>query len=530
MFDAVYDFILSTNGYLVTGAVVSLLFIIFAEVYHHFHKEKVYFLHKCSLFCLGMYLTMLLSLTVSPIYGWSLNNLGHKINLIPFTVIKTMWQNPINFFGNIFAFLPFGFLLVLLCNYCRKAYITGLLGAGLSFVIEFLQLFEARGTDIDDILLNTLGTMIGYLLGILFLTIFEDLKRFVGVKRFIEGKILRKINDTKEILLFTCLILVSVLLVGGCKRYAFFHSYDHIAPTDENSSNNLSGDNQNSNGDITTSLSSDSKAKTPPALCEHPLDVALHSNSVYVLNITDNICLYDYNSTVKIAPASTTKLLTALTVLSYCDPDDVVTVGSEVRLIASDASRAWLNPGNVLTIRQLLTALLLPSGNDAAYALAVYTGRVIGNDSSLAVNDSIALFLHSMNQKAKEVGAVSSCFCSPDGYDTDGQYSTAYDLALIARSCLDNTTIRSIVSCARISDTWKSGEAVTYENTNELLLSDSAYYYKNAIGMKTGRSSKAGSCLISAAVMKDKTYLCVVMGSTEDGRFLDSLEIYEQID
>lgn len=240
--------------------------------------------------------------------------------------------------------------------------------------------------------------------------------------------------------------------------------------------------------------------------------------------------LFKKGSDEKITPASTAKMLTALTVLDYYLPDDSITVGDEIALMVSDASRAWLNVGDELTVRQLLVALLLPSGNDAAFTLAVNTGRIIAKDDSLSNEKSVEAFMKSANKKAKALGATKSKFKTPDGYDADGQYTTAYDLALIAMACLDNSCIAEIVGNFTISDTWLSGREVTYQNTNKLLNPDSEYYYPAAIGLKTGSSSLSGYCLVSAAVIDDETYVCVVMGADIDGRFSESIKIYNKLE
>lgn len=239
--------------------------------------------------------------------------------------------------------------------------------------------------------------------------------------------------------------------------------------------------------------------------------------------------LYEKSSFERIAPASTTKMLTALTVLDHCSADETFTVGDELDLVALDASRAWLDYGDVLTVRQLLTALLLPSGNDAAYTLAVNTGRKISGDDGLATRQYIELFVAEMNKKAAEIGAASSYFITPDGYDAEGQYTTAYDLALIAGACLDDGRLSEIMGSFVVYDTWPNGREATYYNTNELLNPESAYYCPGVVGLKTGNSSQAGGCLVSAAVIDGKTYICVIMGSTEEGRFLDSISVYNAI-
>lgn len=260
------------------------------------------------------------------------------------------------------------------------------------------------------------------------------------------------------------------------------------------------------------------------------ITVDITAKNACVMSIDLGSVIYQKNSDAHIAPASTAKMLTALTVIDYYTLDDLVTVGSEIDMVARDSSIAWLNHGDTLTVKQLLVALLLPSGNDAAYALAINTGRRIAGDDSLSDQQAAQMFVDAMNRKAKELGAASSNFVCPDGYDADGQYSTANDLALIAKSCLNNDDLAEIMGSHRISDTWASGRDVTYYNTNELLNPDSPYYYSNAIGLKTGNSSSAGSCLVSAASINGQIFVCVVMGSTEEQRFSDSLSIYEELE
>lgn len=248
-----------------------------------------------------------------------------------------------------------------------------------------------------------------------------------------------------------------------------------------------------------------------------------------VISADTDMILFQKNSSEQIAPASTTKMLTALTVLDYCSPSDALTVGLELDLVALDASRAWLNDGDELTAQQLLVAMLLPSGNDAAYTLAVNTGKKIAGDDNLTIQQYVEIFIDAMNRKAEDIGALDSNFTTPDGYDADGQYTTAYDLAQIAKACLNNSCLAEIMGSFRISDTWLNGREVTYYNSNELLDPGSAYYDPDVIGLKTGNSSQAGACLVSAAKINGETYICVAMGSTDEGRFQDSINIYNEL-
>ena len=235
------------------------------------------------------------------------------------------------------------------------------------------------------------------------------------------------------------------------------------------------------------------------------------------------------NESFSFGPASTAKMITALTVLDYCSPDDEMRVGAEIEMMHDDSSRAWLMKGDTLTVRQLLIALMLPSGNDAAYTLAVNTGKKITGDNGLSNAQSIDVFMDKVNQKAKSLGAENSNFVVPDGYDADGQYTTAYDLAIIAEACLDDPCISDIVATYSSYERWTNGREVTYKNTNELLNPGSKYYRPEVIGLKTGTSSRGGACIISAAVINGNTYICAVMGSTENDRFQDSVDIIDAI-
>lgn len=100
---------------------------------------------------------------------------------------------------------------------------------------------------------------------------------------------------------------------------------------------------------------------------------------------------------------------------------------------------------------------------------------------------------------------------------------------MIAKACLDHPVISEIVSSYTSYEKWSKGRAVTYNNTNELLNPDSPYYRPEVIGLKTGSSSLAGDCIVSAAVIHGETYICVVMRSTEERRFQDSIDILEKI-
>lgn len=490
--------------FIILGLIASTIVLLGREIVLKIKREHVAGIHRGLMICLGVYLALVFSVTISPDMGVSVSSIGENINLVPFKVLKDMSDNPMNFFGNIFLFVPIGTLLILLSYKCQKLPVTLSIGMGISLVIEVIQLFESRGTDVDDVILNTIGTFAGYVVGKLILLFIPSLRRKVGIIKKIEGKYRRKINDTGIIAVLCLVMAVSVFTTGFVQR-------NHLLePTQDKI------------------LAKEAAQEIKNA--EEMISVDIMAQHAYFINVSSNTVYYEKASKEKIAPASTTKMLTALTALDYCDMDEEVKVGEEVKLISDNASRAWLYPGNELTVQQLLDGLLLPSGNDAAYALGVFAGRKVVGNEDISIDEALTAFMSAMNKKATSIGAKNSNFMRPDGYDSENQYTTAEDLGVIAREFLDCRELKQIASTYTISDHWMSGENVTYHNTNELINPEGPYYYEPAIGLKTGKSEEAGCCLVSAAKVQGDIYIGVVMGSTEEGRWQDSLALYNKME
>lgn len=272
--------------------------------------------------------------------------------------------------------------------------------------------------------------------------------------------------------------------------------------------------------------------KTPSTQAIEALSITnpnlkISAKAALLMEYGSNEVLYHKNSLKKIHPASTTKLMTAMVALDYCKGKEKVKVGNEIHMIASDSSRAYLKRGQVLTIAMLLDAMLLPSGNDAAYVTAVHVGRVIAKDSSLTDKKAVKVFVSAMNEKVEELELVDTRFKTPDGYDAKGQYTTAYDMGLIANKALEYPEIYKTVQKVKARDILISGEDVTWYSTNKLIKSGSGYYYPYAIGLKTGTSGLGGRCLVSAAKYKKKKYVSVVMDATLIGRWEDSIQLLD---
>ncbi|WP_167957057.1 VanZ family protein [Anaerosporobacter faecicola] len=532
-------YITEATGYLGKGVLAIGVFLLLYEGYLLWRGRRISWWERGGLFLLGIYLIVVLSVTVSPVYGFSLQADLQNMNIIPLKVIGEGQNNSLNLLGNIVMFLPIGLMLPMVSRKMQHGIRAIRTGAELSILIEAIQLFLKRGTDIDDVILNTLGTAIGYLIAVLLLKQFPFLKQKIGIESMKNGKKLRR--DSLPLLCLGAIVLCSVFVVGYEKRKALLQDTASYAKEVRQNAEVISDAKQDGTTDLdlesgTKKVSTnEEKDKNQSNKKEHVLNIEekLTASNIYVVKVADQEKLYGRNEEERIAPASTTKMLTALTVLNYCELEEVVTVGDEIALLPAHSSVAGFQNGNEVTIEQLLEGLLLPSGGDAAFTLAAYTGRRIAGQDDLGAKQAVDTFVDAMNALAKEIGAKHSCFQTPDGYDEEGQYSTAKDLAQIAVAFMDASTengiLREIVQMERSRVCTRDGRDITWENTNLLLNENSAYYYENAIGLKTGSTDKAGKCLVSAAVLDGEEYIAVVMGDTEEGRFKDTIALYEAI-
>ena len=232
----------------------------------------------------------------------------------------------------------------------------------------------------------------------------------------------------------------------------------------------------------------------------------------------------------KLYPASITKLLSVYVILQYMDPEDTVVVGDGLTLVEPDSSLANLKEGDILTVGQLIEAMMLPSGNDAAHTAAVAAGRIIGGDSSLSPEAASEIFVAEMNKQAAALGMTGSHFVTADGFHRDDHYTTMKDLTILSAKVLSDPTIVGYTS--KISDQVAlEGHTETWKNTNYLLNPEYKLHIPSTIGLKTGYTSNAGSCLISAFFQGDRLLLIGVFGCpafTED-RYQDTAALFDAV-
>ncbi|MTI94588.1 MAG: D-alanyl-D-alanine carboxypeptidase [Firmicutes bacterium] len=223
-------------------------------------------------------------------------------------------------------------------------------------------------------------------------------------------------------------------------------------------------------------------------------------------------------------PASTTKILTALVAVEHGDLDAVVTVGAEINRVPADGSKVHLQIGDQLTLRDLLWGMMLRSGNDAAYTVAVHIART-AHDATLTIQQAIDVFAGMMNERAWEAGAGNSNFVVPDGYHHPQHYTTAYDLAVISRDALQHQLLRIMARAQEYVASYQSGgRQVTarWRNTNQLVQDESEWHYPQATGFKTGYTGEAEFCLVSSAADGGMSVLAVVLKGSREGRWHDS--------
>lgn len=251
-------------------------------------------------------------------------------------------------------------------------------------------------------------------------------------------------------------------------------------------------------------------------------ELALYSNAAILIDSHTGKTLYEKNANEKLYPASTTKILTAIIAIENCDLNATTTVSKTAVLsVPPGYSSSYLSEGEVISIKDLLTVLLVHSANDAGFVLAEY------------ISGSTESFSELMNKKASEIGCQNSNFLNPSGIHNSDHYTTAYDLALIARYCMKNETFRNIVcqSSCIIEPTNKYGER-KYLTTNDLLNPSSKYYMEDCIGIKTGFTSQAQSCLVAGFSKDDLELICVILGGNylENGdraTFTDAHTLYD---
>ncbi len=244
---------------------------------------------------------------------------------------------------------------------------------------------------------------------------------------------------------------------------------------------------------------------------------AISAPAAVLMDAESGLILYGKNENTRVYPASTTKIMTAILAIENGNLDDRVTVSFDaVNTIDFDSSKAGWFEGEVVSFRDLLYSLMVCSANDSANVIAEH---LCGTQKA---------FADKMNERAAELGAQNTHFFNAHGLHNENHYTTAQDMAILARHAMSLPLFREIVALRTytIEPTNKCEEKRFLNSTNHLLNPQSPYYYADAIGIKTGYTDAAQSCLVSAAKTGDVTYISTVFGATNDNgqkmSFVDS--------
>ena len=513
----------SVTPYLLTGLVVYLIFRALIWLMYYRGQMRVPVLHEVGLALLAFWFLTLFSSSVTPALEFSIKPTFPGTDLIPVKgMIDLAFADGFGaVLGAAFKYIPLGFLIPFLFRRARKVSRVMVLCGGTALFIEIFQLFlPATDCRLDDIILALLGTFIGYFLFCLLCRYFREAERMGTVKRSRRREVPALIRFELEFLVL--LMLLSVIGRGTQLEAARVRAAQEAQ--EQQAAEEAAA--QQAAAEAEAQRLAEEEAKKLKMADTMP-ELTLEAGAACLFSIDDDLILYEKNSTAQVSPASTTKLLTALTALRYCGLDETVTAGEEINLISEGASTASLKVGTSGSVETFLGAMLVPSGNDAAYALANYTGyKILGNEEA-STADAVEAFVGAMNELAAELNLENSNFETPDGDSSDNQYTTAQDMVRIARACLDNETIMRLCGASTYRALFDNMD-VTYRNTNLLIQQSDDNYYEGATGLKTG-SYNDEKCLVASAEIGGKRYVAAIMQDSDAGRYTDAKTLFDYV-
>ena len=253
-----------------------------------------------------------------------------------------------------------------------------------------------------------------------------------------------------------------------------------------------------------------------------PSDTGIESEAGIVMDADSGAVLFGQNIHVQKAPASITKILTALVVIENSSLDDTITFSHDAVYNVEDGSgnKNAIEEGDTLSVRDCLYLLLMRSSNQAANALAEHVG---GSRDG---------FVKMMNEKTAELGCENSHFANPSGLNDDTQLTSVYDMALIASAAYKNDTLLTISKdkSYRLPATKNNPDGVTIQPEHKLLITtdtESPNYYPYAVAGKTGYTSVAGQTLVTYAIKDDRRQIAVTMKSTQATHYQDTIALMD---
>ena len=273
---------------------------------------------------------------------------------------------------------------------------------------------------------------------------------------------------------------------------------------------------------IITALMAAGMPITAFAKPDWPADTGIESEAGIVMDADSGAVLFGQNIHVQKAPASITKILTALVVIENGNLDDTVTFSHDAvyDVEGGSGNKNSIEEGDKLSVRDCLYLLLMRSSNQAANALAEHVG---GSRDG---------FVKMMNQKTEELGCENSHFANPSGLNDDTQLTSVYDMALIASAAYKNETLLAISEdkSYHLPATKNNPDGVTIQPEHKLLVTtdkDSPNYYPYAVAGKTGYTSIAGQTLVTYAIKDDRRQIAVTMKSTQATHYQDTIALLD---
>lgn len=278
----------------------------------------------------------------------------------------------------------------------------------------------------------------------------------------------------------------------------------YAAPDDEDAISDTDTTDTDTDGTADEDSEDADAASNANVIAAAPDAPTLNAEAALLISPDTGMVLYEKNADERRYPASTTKIMTALIVLeNVTDLSETVTAeASDFEHVTADSSNADIKEGEIVTIEDLLYALMLPSANEAAYMLARHVGGTWEN------------FVDMMNERAAELGCTGTHFSNPCGLHEEDHYSTARDLYKIGYAAMQDETFANIVNTVqhKMAKTNMHEERKIY-TTNMLIFSSyAAYAYPYCQGIKTGHTSEAGNCFVGYAEYGDAKLYSVVMG------------------
>ena len=265
----------------------------------------------------------------------------------------------------------------------------------------------------------------------------------------------------------------------------------------------------------------------------------IHAQTHVLIEAQTGRILSENEAHRRMFPAATTMILTAILAYEHIGMDDIIVAGSEVNMLPPASARNGHEVGEAISGQNLLRGMLIGAGNDTSNIVAIEVIRRLEGDWDIDFAAAQQLFANLMNQRAQELGALDSHFMNPHGFHHDSHFTTAYDMAQIARHALGIDVIMQIVGAGSFSGPM-AGYATVPEGALQLsrnwnsaneLIQPGPNFYPYAIGLRTGFTNQAGYSLVAAARREGVSLISVTFNSPVVGgqptRWQDNISLFE---